>query len=113
LRFAAITLWVISQRVLIFVSIYFVIDSVRKLLDTSSYFSFTVTRLYNRRRFARFVHTRFSFIRSSRSLVSILNELPRLLVKLEQRFRKLLLLQIYNCQLQGVDVELHAVLIWH
>jgi hypothetical protein len=35
--FAAITLCVASQRVLIVVSVYFVIDSVRKLLDTSSY----------------------------------------------------------------------------
>jgi hypothetical protein len=34
--FAAITLCVASQRVFIVV-IYFVIDSVRKLLDTSSY----------------------------------------------------------------------------
>jgi hypothetical protein len=35
--FAAITLCVASQRVFIFVSIYFVIDSVRKLLDKHSY----------------------------------------------------------------------------
>jgi hypothetical protein len=33
--FAAITLCVTSQRVFIFVSVYFVIDAVRKLLDTS------------------------------------------------------------------------------
>jgi hypothetical protein len=32
--FAAITLFVASQRVFIVVSVYFVIDSVRKLLDT-------------------------------------------------------------------------------
>jgi len=32
--FAAITFYVASQRVFIFVSVYFVIDSVRKLLDT-------------------------------------------------------------------------------
>jgi hypothetical protein len=32
--FAAITLCVTSQRVFIVVSVYFVIDSVRKLLDT-------------------------------------------------------------------------------
>jgi hypothetical protein len=38
--FAAITLCVASQRVLIVVSVYFVIDSVRKLLDTLSYASF-------------------------------------------------------------------------
>jgi len=37
--FAAITLYVASQRVLIVVSVYLVIDSVRKLLDTSSYIS--------------------------------------------------------------------------
>jgi hypothetical protein len=35
--FAAITLCVASQLVLIVVSVYFVIDSVRKLLDTPSY----------------------------------------------------------------------------
>jgi hypothetical protein len=35
--FAAITLCVASQRVFVFVSVYFVIDSVRKLLDTPSY----------------------------------------------------------------------------
>jgi hypothetical protein len=35
--FAAITLCVVSQRVFIVVSVYFVIDSVRKLLDTPSY----------------------------------------------------------------------------
>jgi hypothetical protein len=35
--FAAITLCVASQRVFIVVSIYFVIDSVRKILDTPSY----------------------------------------------------------------------------
>jgi hypothetical protein len=34
--FAAITLYVASQRVFIVV-VYFVIDSVRKLLDTPSY----------------------------------------------------------------------------
>jgi hypothetical protein len=35
--FATITLHVASQRVFIVVSAYFVIDSVRKLLDTPSY----------------------------------------------------------------------------
>jgi hypothetical protein len=35
--FAAITLCVAFQRVFIVVSVYFVIDSVRKLLDTLSY----------------------------------------------------------------------------
>jgi hypothetical protein len=35
--FAAVTLCVASQRVFIFVGVYFVIDSVRKLLDTPSY----------------------------------------------------------------------------
>jgi hypothetical protein len=35
--FAAITLCVASQRVFIVVSVYFVIDSVRKLLDTPPY----------------------------------------------------------------------------
>jgi hypothetical protein len=37
--FAAITLFVVSQRVFIVVSIYFFIDSVRKLLDTPSFVS--------------------------------------------------------------------------
>jgi hypothetical protein len=36
--FAAVTLCVASQRVFIVVSVYFVIDSVRKLLDTPSIF---------------------------------------------------------------------------
>jgi hypothetical protein len=35
--FVAITLYVASQRVFIVVSVYFVTDSVRKLLDTPSY----------------------------------------------------------------------------
>jgi hypothetical protein len=35
--FAAITLCAASQRVFIVLSVYFVIDSVRKLLDTLSY----------------------------------------------------------------------------
>jgi hypothetical protein len=35
--FAAITLCVASQRVFIAVSVYFIIDSVRKLLDTHSH----------------------------------------------------------------------------
>jgi hypothetical protein len=36
--FAAVTLFVASQGVFIVVVVYFVIDSVRKLLDTTSYF---------------------------------------------------------------------------
>jgi hypothetical protein len=35
--FAAVALHVVSQRVIRKVSVYFVIDSVRKLLDTPSY----------------------------------------------------------------------------
>jgi hypothetical protein len=35
--FAAITLCVASQRVFIVVRVYFVVDSIRKLLDTPSY----------------------------------------------------------------------------
>jgi hypothetical protein len=35
--FAAITFFVVSQQVIPKVSVYFVIDSVRKLLDTPSY----------------------------------------------------------------------------
>jgi hypothetical protein len=43
LSFAAITLCVASQRVFIVVSVYFVIDSVRKRLDTSSYYHSSVS----------------------------------------------------------------------
>jgi hypothetical protein len=39
-NFAAITLSVASQRQFIVVSVYFIIDSARKLLDTPSYFNF-------------------------------------------------------------------------
>jgi hypothetical protein len=35
--FVAITLFVASQRVFIVVSVYFIIDSAQKLLDTPSY----------------------------------------------------------------------------
>jgi hypothetical protein len=35
--FAAITLGVASQRVFVVTAVYFVMDSVRELLDTSSY----------------------------------------------------------------------------
>jgi len=42
--FAAITLCVASQRVFIVVSVYFVIDSVRKLLDIPSYVSMPVRK---------------------------------------------------------------------
>jgi hypothetical protein len=38
--FAAITLCVASQRV--FIVVYFVIDSVRKLLDTPSYYIYAI-----------------------------------------------------------------------
>jgi hypothetical protein len=37
--FALITICAASQRVFIVVTVYFVIDSVRKLLDTPSYFT--------------------------------------------------------------------------
>jgi uncharacterized membrane protein len=43
--FAAITLCVASQRVFIVVSLHFVIDSVRKLLDTLSYEKWLVVLL--------------------------------------------------------------------
>jgi len=42
--FAAITLCIASQRVSIVVSVYFIIDSVRKRLDTPSYFGNATTR---------------------------------------------------------------------
>jgi len=43
--FAPITLCVASQRVIIIVSVHFVIDSVRKLLDTPSYYPILLTYL--------------------------------------------------------------------
>jgi hypothetical protein len=45
--FAAITLCVASERVFIVVVVYFVIDSVRKLLDTPSYINLSVERSRN------------------------------------------------------------------
>jgi hypothetical protein len=42
MSFAATTLCVASQRVFHFVVVYFVIDSVRKLLETPSYISFAL-----------------------------------------------------------------------
>jgi len=51
--FAALTFRVASQLVFIVVSIYFFIDSVRKLLDTSSYIRYlTLFSLYENRRLA-------------------------------------------------------------
>jgi hypothetical protein len=44
--FAAITLCVASQRVFIVVSVYFAIDSVRKLLDKPSYFAFQSLKIF-------------------------------------------------------------------
>jgi hypothetical protein len=40
MSFATITLRVASQRVFIVVSVYFVMDSVRRLLDTPSYLAY-------------------------------------------------------------------------
>jgi hypothetical protein len=45
------TLCVASQRVLIVVSAYFVIDSVRKLLDTPSYIALVALTLLDSRTF--------------------------------------------------------------
>jgi hypothetical protein len=45
MSFAAITLYVASQWVFIVVSVYFIIDPVRKLLDTSSYMFVVQTKL--------------------------------------------------------------------
>jgi len=45
-NFVAITLCVASQRVFIIVSMYFIIDSVRKLLDTPLYFVKTYGLLF-------------------------------------------------------------------
>jgi hypothetical protein len=46
--FAAITLCVASQRVFIVIRVYFVIDSVRKLLDTPSYATHSRIQLFLR-----------------------------------------------------------------
>jgi hypothetical protein len=43
--YSAITLCAVSQRVFTVVSVYFVIDSVRKLLDTPSYVEISATDL--------------------------------------------------------------------
>jgi hypothetical protein len=43
-NFAAIILSIASERLLIVVRVYFVIDVVRKLLDTLSYLLFDVTK---------------------------------------------------------------------
>jgi hypothetical protein len=48
MSFAVITLCLASQRVFIFVVVYFVIDSVRKLLDTPTYvkyYTFVITAI--------------------------------------------------------------------
>jgi hypothetical protein len=62
--FAAITLCVASQWCFIAVSIYFVIDSVRKRLDTPSYVpkSFRTCRLERKLRMVQLSATRRSFI---------------------------------------------------
>jgi hypothetical protein len=52
--FAVITICVTSQRVFIIVSVYFVIDSVRKLLDTPSY----ICEMYSRRDFLTAIRLR-------------------------------------------------------
>jgi hypothetical protein len=61
--FATLTLYVASQRVFIFVSIYFLIDSVRKLLDTP---------LYLWSMFGRLLIIIASYPSSSQGLVSLL-----------------------------------------
>jgi hypothetical protein len=45
--FAAITLCVASERVFIVVSVYFVTDSVRKLMDKPAYIIFFVLKVSN------------------------------------------------------------------
>jgi len=47
---AAITFCVTSQQVFVVVLVYFAIDSVRKLLDTSSYSSVSIVRVVKCRR---------------------------------------------------------------
>jgi hypothetical protein len=70
--FAAIILYIASQRVFIVVSIYFVIDSVRKLLDAPSYvFSITETRVCSGwPSTMRFINTRPSSFESFHPLVN-------------------------------------------
>jgi hypothetical protein len=62
--FTAITLCVASQRVFIAVSVYFFIDSVRKLLDILSYYCsvgiFTVTSILLQATFSG-VHMSFKY----------------------------------------------------
>jgi hypothetical protein len=45
--FADITLYVALQRVFVIVSVYFVIDSVRKRLDTPSYIASNIDMVVN------------------------------------------------------------------
>jgi uncharacterized membrane protein len=47
--FAAITLCVVSQRVFIVAVVYFVVDSVWKILDTPSYYQHSVCDLLHDR----------------------------------------------------------------
>jgi hypothetical protein len=57
--FAAITPCVASQRVFIVVSVYFVVDSVRKLLDTLVYFC-NIKFLHIRHMFLLLIHKRLN-----------------------------------------------------
>jgi hypothetical protein len=58
MSFAAITLCVASQRVFIAVNVYFVIDSVRKLLDTPPYIDL---QRFGKKRDNGFQYSVFSF----------------------------------------------------
>jgi hypothetical protein len=90
--FAAITLLVASQRVFIVVSLHFVIDSVRKLLDTPSYelqMLFNVkgnSRMALHGKFARMgkeVVAAFSFFRLDEEYYAIVSSL----VEIRTRYR--------------------------
>jgi hypothetical protein len=80
MSFAAITLCVASQRVFIIV-VYFVIDSVRKILDTPSYMEragkaqSTISFGTRRKRLSRLCSVRFTF--KKRAPVSLYMQLFR------------------------------------
>jgi hypothetical protein len=62
MSFAVITLFIVSQRVFIVVSIYFAMDSVRKLLDTLSYIPVMYISLYYETFLMKIMKLDFSFI---------------------------------------------------
>jgi hypothetical protein len=63
--FAAKTLSIASQRVFIVVSVYFVIDSVRKILETPSYITLNVEADLNHYNLSGKMYTRFQRVYSA------------------------------------------------